>query len=168
MNKLKMDLKYREGITLISLVVTIIILIILAGISINMLLGENGIIERTKTAKKETLIAQYKEKIDLVKAETGIKNKGNIILDNLNDAFNENSQKDWVNKTEIKDGIIRLTTNDGYLFFVTESITEYKGTGDVIIPEVIMSDMVEYTPDSSLNWSGITNVKQALDYLYNN
>ena len=148
-----------------ALTITIIILIILAGISINLLLGENGIIERTKSDKQETLIAQYKEKIELVKAETGVKNEGNITLNNLNIAFNETSQKDWVNKTEVKDGIIRLTTNDGYLFFVTESITEYKGYGDVIIPEVITADMVEYTPDSSLNWSGITNVKQALEYL---
>lgn len=158
----------KKGITLVALTLTIIILIILAGVSINMLLGENGIIERAKIAKKETLIAQYKEKIDLVKAETKIKKEENVTLDNLNNAFNENSKKDWVNKTEIKDGIIILTTNDGYLFFVTENNTEYKGYGDVIIPEVIISEMVEYTPDSSLNWSNITNVKQALDYLYNN
>lgn len=132
-----------------------------------MIFRENGIIEKTKTARQETLIAQYKEKIDILKAETGIKNEGNITLDNLNKAFNENSQKDWVNKTEIKDGIIRLTTNDGYLFFVTESITEYKGIGNVIIREIIMAEMVQFIP-SDPTWTGITNVKQALDYLYNN
>lgn len=158
----------KKGITLIALVITVIIILIVAGISIIMLLGENGIIERSKITKQENVIAQYKEKIELVKAEIGVKNEGNITLDNLNNAFNETSQKDWINKTELKDGIIRLTTKDGYLFFVTESITEYKGYEDVIIPEVIMAEMLEYTPDSNLNWSGVTNVKQALDYLYNN
>lgn len=45
---MKRKLKNQGGITLISLVVTIIILIVLAGISINLLLGENGIINRAK------------------------------------------------------------------------------------------------------------------------
>lgn len=43
-----------SGITLIALVVTIIILIILASVSINMVLGDNGIIARAKNAKKIT------------------------------------------------------------------------------------------------------------------
>ena len=38
------------GITLIALVVTIIVLIILAGVSINMLVGENGIITKAQEA----------------------------------------------------------------------------------------------------------------------
>ena len=44
----------QKGITLIALVVTIIVLIILAGISINMLMGENGIINMTQRVKNET------------------------------------------------------------------------------------------------------------------
>ena len=44
----------QKGITLIALVVTIIVLIILAGISINMLVGENGIINMTQRVKNET------------------------------------------------------------------------------------------------------------------
>ena len=50
MNKLKMNLKSIEGITLISLVVTIIILIILASISIAMILGNNGLLNKAQTA----------------------------------------------------------------------------------------------------------------------
>ena len=44
----------QTGITLIALIVTIIILIILAGVSINMLVGENGIINMAQRAKNET------------------------------------------------------------------------------------------------------------------
>ena len=44
----------QRGITLISLVVTIIILLILSGISIAMLTGENGILTQAKRAKEET------------------------------------------------------------------------------------------------------------------
>ena len=43
--------KKNKGITLIALVITIIILLILAGISISMLTGQNGILNRTQEAK---------------------------------------------------------------------------------------------------------------------
>ena len=49
MNKIKST----KGITLISLVVTIIILLILAGVTIATLMGENGIIKRAGQAKEE-------------------------------------------------------------------------------------------------------------------
>ena len=65
MNKLKMDLKSREGITLISLVVTIIILIILASISIAMILGNNGLLNKAQTASDETKKSQATETMNL-------------------------------------------------------------------------------------------------------
>lgn len=57
----------QKGITLIALVVTIIVLIILAGISINLILGENGIITKAGQAKQATIIAQLKEEAEMVK-----------------------------------------------------------------------------------------------------
>ena len=45
--------KKKQGITLIALVITIIVLIILAGVSINLVLGENGIITMAKRAKED-------------------------------------------------------------------------------------------------------------------
>ncbi len=50
-----------NGITLIALVVTIIVLLVLAGISISMLTGQNGILNRAQEAKKNTEIAQEDE-----------------------------------------------------------------------------------------------------------
>ena len=55
------NLQISQGITLISLVITIIILIILAGIGINMAIGENGIFNRAKYAKEQYLNAQAEE-----------------------------------------------------------------------------------------------------------
>ena len=46
--------KNNSGITLIALVITIIVLIILAGISLNLLLGDNGIIKKAGQAGKES------------------------------------------------------------------------------------------------------------------
>ena len=58
-------MKKEEGITLIALIVTIIVLLILAGTSIAMLTSENGIINQAQNAKEETEIASEKEAIQL-------------------------------------------------------------------------------------------------------
>ena len=57
--------KKENGITLIALVITIIVLLILAGVSIAMLTSENGIINQAQNAKEETEIASEKEAIQL-------------------------------------------------------------------------------------------------------
>ena len=54
-----------KGITLIALVVTIIILIILSGVSINLVLGENGIVNKAKKAKENTELAKVEEETRL-------------------------------------------------------------------------------------------------------
>ena len=57
------------GITMISLVVTIIVLIILAGVSMSMIVGDNGIITQAQNAKKKTEEAQAREKLDIALME---------------------------------------------------------------------------------------------------
>lgn len=54
-------LKEKRGITLIALVITIIVLLILAGVSISMLTGENGILTQAQRAKNETENAAQNE-----------------------------------------------------------------------------------------------------------
>ena len=69
----------QKGITLIALVVTIIVLIILAGVSINMLVGENGIITQAQRAAQETEQAQKDEEAGLSSLETAIQEAlGNV------------------------------------------------------------------------------------------
>ena len=55
--------KEEKGITLVALVVTIIALIILAGIAVSMTVGDNGIFIKAKEAKKLQITAEAKEKI---------------------------------------------------------------------------------------------------------
>ena len=57
------QLKNQKGITLIALVVTIIVLIILAGIAVSMTVGDNGIFTKAKEAKRLQITAEAKEKI---------------------------------------------------------------------------------------------------------
>ena len=61
--------KNNNGITLIALVITIIVLLILAGVSIAMLTGENGIISQVQNAKNKTNEAAKNEQLDLAKQE---------------------------------------------------------------------------------------------------
>ena len=57
--------KRNKGITLIALVITIIILLILAGVTIVTLTGENGILTRASEASEKTSIGQEIEQIKL-------------------------------------------------------------------------------------------------------
>ena len=103
-------MRNQKGITLVALVVTIIVLIILSGISINLLLGENGLITKAQEAKKQQKIAEIKEKIslELASAETDA-----IIR---NESLEEEQLNDIVSKygtlQEDKDTI--LTKDDNY------------------------------------------------------
>ena len=71
---MKNNMKMSKGITLIALVVTIIVLLLLAGISIQMLSGNNGILSRAAEAKEKTEQGQRQEikKIAAMEAATNI------------------------------------------------------------------------------------------------
>ena len=58
-----------QGITLIALVVTIVVLLILAGVSISMLTGENGIITQAQEAKENTRGGEVKERVEMAANE---------------------------------------------------------------------------------------------------
>ena len=62
-------MKSNKGITLIALVITIIVLLILAGVSISAIVGDNGLATRANEASQETKIAEEIEKIELAIAE---------------------------------------------------------------------------------------------------
>ena len=55
------DMKKNKGITLVALVVTIVVLLILAGVSINLVLGNNGIIAKAKDAQRESAEASQND-----------------------------------------------------------------------------------------------------------
>ncbi len=65
MKKNNKDVAYNNGITLVALVITIIVLLILAGISIASLTGENGILNKATMSKEDTQRQTAKEKVQL-------------------------------------------------------------------------------------------------------
>ena len=71
-------MKKQKGITLIALVVTIIVLIILAGVSISLVLGENGIVTIAKRAKENIELAQIEEEKELNELYTQLESENKI------------------------------------------------------------------------------------------
>ena len=76
--------KSKNGITLIALVVTIVVLLILAAVSISMLGGDNGILQKATTAKENTDNAQIKERIQLAELSAMAEGKGILKYSSLN------------------------------------------------------------------------------------
>ena len=77
--KTKIKNKQERGITLVALVVTIVVLLILAGISLNLVLGQNGIISRAQDARNQTTEGQ-------VNTEKAV----NALTDEMEDLISEN------------------------------------------------------------------------------
>ena len=75
--------KKQNGITLIALVITIIVLLILAAVSIAMLTGENGILSKASNAKEKHLIAQYEEELNLCIMEMQTDELGTLTMPKL-------------------------------------------------------------------------------------
>ncbi|MCI8384115.1 MAG: hypothetical protein HFJ33_04540 [Clostridia bacterium] len=80
--KTKRQEKTNKGITLIALVITIIVLLILAGISLATLTGQNGILTKANTAKVENEKATAKEKVQLI-VMSHIENDGTLNRNNF-------------------------------------------------------------------------------------
>ena len=116
-----------RGITLIALVVTIIVLIILAGVSIAMLVGENGIITQAQRADELTTQAQQKEAIEL--AIASVQAQGTLELDK--------TKLETALQSQLGDTSYTLTENgDGsFLLQIAERRYYIDSTGKVITEE---------------------------------
>ena len=79
---MKKDLKCKKGITLVALVITIIILLLLAGITIAQLTG-NGLFKKTLKAEEESNLAQILEHIKLIVYEKNIEKQGKATLEDV-------------------------------------------------------------------------------------
>ena len=57
-------LKQNKGITLVALVITIIVLLILAGVSISLVVGDNGVLTQAKDSAVKTSVSEAKERVE--------------------------------------------------------------------------------------------------------
>ena len=106
--------KNTKGITLIALVITIIVLLILAGVSIAMLTGDNGILTQAQNARNRTEEAQDVEKIKLAVSEAQIGENGyeELNQNNLQKALNSQFKERNVVATDNGDGTFTVSVLD--------------------------------------------------------
>ena len=106
-------MKQSKGITLIALVITIIILLILAGVAIASLGGENGLIYKVQQAKKSQIEAEMKEKLVLALSELQLEKNGEATLDDVTQEWADSILEDYkptiTNDTSISGKKIRMS-----------------------------------------------------------
>lgn len=116
---LKAKWKGNKGITLIALVITIVILLIFAGVSIAMLNGTNGAINKSVESKQKTEEAQEKEAIGIASTTAQIGSNGyqELTQSNLQDSIDAQFGKNKAIVIDNGDGtfIIKLNNNEYYM-----------------------------------------------------
>ena len=111
--------KKQKGITLIALVVTIIVLLILAGVSIAMLTGNNGILTQGKRAKEETTVGHEKEAVQMAYAGAVAKKLGEeVTAEDVNEQLTTNGEN--ATATEGTNKII-VTFTSGKVYTIDQS-----------------------------------------------
>ncbi|MFR1441088.1 MAG: hypothetical protein ACLST0_02405 [Clostridia bacterium] len=137
---MKQNLKERvngkNGITLIALVITIIVLLILAGVTIATLTGDNGILTKAQNAKEKNAQKTVEEQINLAVQASKI-NEGLVIdKDILEQELTNNGIE--ITKSE-NDELPWTVKKDGYVYTISENgeVKEKEGiaitTGDIEI-----------------------------------
>lgn len=124
------SIKTQKGITLIALVITIIILLILAAVSINIILGQDGILQRAKDAKEKTEIAQEKEILQLSLMDIMLRNNGKLVFDEetLKSAIERNSNIDGIEVEKVADNMYMVIFNTSKRYYEVNSEGNVKTT----------------------------------------
>ena len=170
-NKSKI-LQREKGITLIALVVTIVVLLILAGVSISMLSGDDGIITQAGNAKQETDSKGVQEQVELMTSEY-IMQKNTGGEESIKKYYQNQASKGEISSikdngdntyTISKDGYEVKIDENGKVIDLNEKETVastdvwYKIDGTIL--HLSNSDLGGYTKhDESLfrpNWTGIS------------
>ena len=154
--------KSSKGITLIALVITIIVLLILAGVSIATLTGQNGILTRASDAKEQTEIASVKEQAQLDIANwvaDKMKNGEDATVDTpekvkeILEAANSNNENKYYKELQTD----KIITPSGYEILYEELYTNSTTGGEVTeVTAANYGDKVDYVSKGegleSLTW----------------
>lgn len=152
MNCISKKKKENTGITIIALVVTIIVLIILAGVSTNLLLGNNGIITRAKQGSEEYKISEILEKLELEKSNLVIIKEDKIETVKEYIDYLLGNEIIIAENIEDVDENIKNIVIDGYIFLV-----EQEADGNIKIsyqkkadgkPKIAEIKILKVQPDS--------------------
>ena len=113
--------KEERGITLIALVVTIVVLLILAGITISLVFGSNGVIQKAQDSKEQTEIGEMREKLEMAKVPVYADGNGSYKVQDYWDRIESEGliADKTVDIIDNGDGTYEVTTTPGYVFEIT-------------------------------------------------
>ena len=123
-----MKTKEVRGITIISLVVTIVVLLILAGVSVSLVIGNNNLFDKAKSTQKVQTIAGIKEALELEKADIQVERKTVNLENYLVQISTGKKNYDLSSKEKLDDKNAYIIVNDQYKFLIKD-----KENGDVEI-----------------------------------
>ena len=163
MKKLKKEkqLKSNKGITLIALVITIIVLLILAGVSIAMLTGQNGILTQAQNAKNRTEEAQADE-------ENRLNEYNNIINNYVNGGTTTGGDEEQAVVGEKVTGGNKPYTNNGTAI-IPEGFAIVPGLDDVS-QGLVISDVANDTENTGNQfvWVPVEKFSEFVRYDFKN
>ena len=163
----KIRYKQEEGITLLVLAITIIVLLILAGITISAITGDNGIIRNAGQAKEEMEIANEKEILEKAIVQAMGNNKyGNIVEEELQSELDKETGEGKTEVTNAGDEYVVLKTNlkfNSNFSYMNPDTTEFDtylgGDGTTSLIEQLSKDGNGFVPIgkdmNGVNFKGI-------------
>ena len=123
-----MKTKDLKGITLIALVVTVVTILVLAGVTINLIVGNEGLFNKTKSTKKIQTVASIKEALELEKVDIQVESK-KVDLDTYLEQISTGKKNyNLSSKEKVDEKNAEIIVNDEYKFLVKD-----KENGDVEI-----------------------------------
>ncbi len=165
-------MKKNKGITLIALVITIIVLLILAGVSIATLTGQNGILSKATTAEEESKKAQYKEALQII--GNGLRDEKileNLTVEEYMERYKEAIEEEISRKGTLEGArvvvknptTLRVITKEGYVYEITEDEVRYIGEQGKNPPPNLQEGDIAF----KLNPSGYTNTNVTVEITVN-
>ena len=139
----------QQGITLIALVITIIVLLILAAVTISTVFGENGLLKSIEIAREKTEIAEYKEDLNqkLLEAKINVLVDDSKVLEETRKIILRDKKYDGAVVSEVENNKFTVITKEGYKFEVTPDGAEYiektSGTIEGNKGSIVMTAAVE-------------------------
>ena len=145
--------KRNKGITLVALVVTIIVLLILAGVSLNLVAGSNGIMNRATKAVDVTNMAKIKEDIELKIAEMQMDYYSDSSLRNQYANVNEYIKAELEKGVELPNGVVITSDSSGNLNYDGVQIGTLNPDGSVSIDGELSGSQIvtKYTVSYNAN-----------------
>ena len=165
---MKNVLKEKSGITLIALVITIIVLLILAGVSIAMLTGDNGILTQATEAKEENTIGGEKEQISLALQSLRMKKQADNVTNEITASeLDEQLKYDGAKNVEVDNvnGYLRVKYGDSKNEYTVDQSGNIGSEGEITQPENIAKswEVVSKLDTTWFSYNDLENNKEKVN-----